>query len=55
MGMAGVCGGEGAAGGGLLGLPSRSEAGPEPRRTELSRSASFAAAERGEDEEEALR
>lgn len=42
-----MCGGEGAArtvGGGVLDLPSPSEAGPEPLRTELSRSANFVAA-----------
>lgn len=47
MGTAGVCGGEGAvrtAGGGVLDLPSPSEVGPEPLRTELSRSANFVAA-----------
>lgn len=47
MGTAGVCGGEGAvrtAGGGVLDLPSPSEEGPEPLRTELSRSANFVAA-----------
>lgn len=47
MGTAGVCGGEGAArtaAGGVLGLPSPSEVGPEPRRTELSRSANFVTA-----------
>lgn len=47
MGTAGVCGGEGAvrtAGGGVLALPSPSEVGPEPLRTELRRSANFVAA-----------
>lgn len=47
MGTAGVCGGEGAvrtAGGGVLDLPSPSEVGPEPLRTELSRSANFVTA-----------
>lgn len=47
MGTTGVCGGEGAvrtAGGGVLGLPSPSEVGPEPLRTELSRSANFVTA-----------
>lgn len=48
MGTTGVCGGEGAeraAGGGVFDLPSPSVMGPEPRRTEPSRSANFAAAE----------
>lgn len=47
MGTTGVCVGEGAvrtAGGGVLGLPSPSEVGPEPLRTEISRSANFVAA-----------
>lgn len=47
MGTAGGCGGEGAVrtvGGGVLDLPSPSEVGPEPLRTELSRSANFVAA-----------
>lgn len=42
-----MCGGEGAertAGGGVLDLPSPSEVGPEPLRTEPSRSANFVAA-----------
>lgn len=42
-----MCGGEGAertAGGGVLDLPSPSDAGPEPLRTEPSRSANFVAA-----------
>lgn len=42
-----MCGGEGAdrtAGGGVLDLPSPSDVGPEPLRTELSRSANFVAA-----------
>lgn len=42
-----MCGGEGAeraAGGGVLVLPSPSAVGPEPLRTEPSRSANFAAA-----------
>lgn len=50
MGTTGVCGGEGAqraAGGGVLDLPSPSVMGPEPLRTEPSRSANFAAAEFG--------
>lgn len=48
MGTTGVCGGEGAeraAGGGVLDLPSPSEAGAEPLRTEPSKSANFVAAE----------
>lgn len=43
-----MCGGEGAeraAGGGVLDLPSPSAMGPEPLRTEPSRSANFVAAE----------
>lgn len=47
MGTTGVCGGEGAekaAGGGVLDLPSPSAIGPEPLRTEPSRSANFVAA-----------
>lgn len=47
MGAAGGCGGEGAvrtAGGGVLDLPSPSDVGPEPLRTELSRSANLVAA-----------
>lgn len=43
-----MCGGEGAeraAGGGVLDLPSLSDVGPEPLRTEPSRSANFVAAE----------
>ena len=50
MGAAGVCGGEGiekTAGGGVTVLPSPSDTGPEPRRTEPSRSANFTAAEEG--------
>lgn len=42
-----MCGGEGAertAGGGVLDLPSPSDVGPEPLRTEPSRSANFVAA-----------
>lgn len=42
-----MCGGEGAertAGGGVLDLPSTSSVGPEPLRTEPSRSANFVAA-----------
>lgn len=42
-----MCVGEGAdrtAGGGVLDLPSPSDVGPEPLRTELSRSANFVAA-----------
>lgn len=42
-----MCGGEGAewaAGGEVLDLPSPSDVGPEPLRTEPSRSANFAAA-----------
>lgn len=48
MGTTGVCGGEGAekaVGGGVMDLPSPSDVGPEPLRTEPSRSANFAAAE----------
>lgn len=48
MGATGVCGGEGAeraAGGGVLDLPSPSDVGPEPLRTEPRRSANFVAAE----------
>lgn len=48
IGTTGVCGGEGAeraAGGGVLDLPSPSDVGPEPLRTEPSRSANFVAAE----------
>lgn len=47
MGTTGVCGGEGAertAGGGVLDLPSPSDVGPEPLRTEPSRSANLVAA-----------
>lgn len=47
MGTTGICGGEGAertTGGGVLDLPSPSDVGPEPRRTEPSRSANFVAA-----------
>lgn len=47
IGATGVCGGEGAeraAEGGVLVLPSPSAVGPEPLRTEPSRSANFAAA-----------
>ncbi len=43
-----MCGGEGAertAGGGVLDLPSPSDVGPEPLRTEPSKSANFVAAE----------
>lgn len=43
-----MCGGEGAEraeGGGVLALPSPSATGPDPLRTEPSRSANFAAAE----------
>lgn len=46
MGTTGVCGGEGAertAGGGVQDLPSPSDVGPEPLRTEPSRSANFVA------------
>ena len=44
----GVCGGEGAekaAGGGVQDVPSPSDVGPEPLRTEPSRSANFVVAE----------
>lgn len=48
MGTTGVCGGEGAeraAGGGVLDPPSPSDVGPDPLRTEPSRSVNFVAAE----------